>query len=499
LIDDGAAFHFNGVEVHRYNLPDGRLTSRNRAHRKIVDLEWSEPIEVPPNLLVAGENILAVQVHQNFTTSPDLYFAMQMEVTTSPFPDGLRLSEAMAHNLTAVDYGGAFPDWIELYNPTPQAWDLTDYALSDDPTKPDLYRFPAGAKVPPMGYWVVIAGTDVIGPNGPAAGFGLDRKGDTLVLSRLAEGEWEPVDILTFGPQLIDTSLARNPDEFSLWQPARPSPGEPNQPLALGSRSQIRINEWLANTSGKDWFELYNPGQAIVDLGRMWVSDNPDNPEKFQIPPHSFVGPEGFLLFYANGGGTPGDYANFKLSASGEVIALFQPDLAPVDFVHFGPQNPESSEGRLPDGGIDRFSFSGGGTPETTNATDQDLDGVPDIWEMAHDLNPVLAADAIDDSDGDGMDNGSEYLSGTDPNDSASRLHLVSDVLPMNQGRLLQLEFMAVAGRTYRLEYRDDLSSATWTPLLESRPQNATVPFRWQQLIDLDAKPIQFFRVVLAE
>jgi len=49
-------------------------------------------------------------------------------------------------------------------------------------------------------------------------------------------------------------------------------------------------------------------------------------------------------------------------------------------------------------------------------ATDTDMDGMPNIWETAHGLNPNDPKDAMYDPDGDGIPNYLEYLLGTDPN-----------------------------------------------------------------------------------
>jgi hypothetical protein len=47
--------------------------------------------------------------------------------------------------------------------------------------------------------------------------------------------------------------------------------------------------------------------------------------------------------------------------------------------------------------------------------TDTDRDGLPDVWELAHGLNPEDSFDGVTDADGDGMTALDEYLTGTDP------------------------------------------------------------------------------------
>lgn len=48
-----------------------------------------------------------------------------------------------------------------------------------------------------------------------------------------------------------------------------------------------------------------------------------------------------------------------------------------------------------------------------SSSTDSDNDGLPDVWEFQHGLNPNDAADASLDGDGDGLDNVEEYNAGT--------------------------------------------------------------------------------------
>jgi hypothetical protein len=53
--------------------------------------------------------------------------------------------------------------------------------------------------------------------------------------------------------------------------------------------------------------------------------------------------------------------------------------------------------------------------------TDDDNDGMPDTFELQHNLNPLDASDANSDPDGDGYSNLTEYTAGTDPRNPQSR------------------------------------------------------------------------------
>jgi hypothetical protein len=54
------------------------------------------------------------------------------------------INEVMSKNNSAIaDPNGAYSDWIELYNPNPQAWEADGYYLSDNPDRPNKWPMPA--------------------------------------------------------------------------------------------------------------------------------------------------------------------------------------------------------------------------------------------------------------------------------------------------------------------------------------------------------------------
>ncbi|MEN6429217.1 MAG: CotH kinase family protein, partial [Phycisphaerales bacterium] len=142
----------------------------------------------------------------------------------------------------------------------------------------------------------------------------------------------------------------------------------------LGAAGSVRadgpvvINEvmasnvtFLADPQGEfdDWIELYNTGNAPVDVGGLYLTDDDSEPRKWQIPADSpaltTIPAEGFLLIWADSDTEdPGLHADFGLSADGDEVALFASDGATLlDRVSFGPQLCDFSYGRDPDGGAD--------------------------------------------------------------------------------------------------------------------------------------------------
>jgi hypothetical protein len=84
----------------------------------------------------------------------------------------------------------------------------------------------------------------------------------------------------------------------------------------------------------------------------MYLTDDPANPTRWRIPAGTTVAAGGYVLIWADGDtGDDGLHANFKLSADGEAVALFDTDgVTQIDHVSFGPQRTDVSFGRYPDG-----------------------------------------------------------------------------------------------------------------------------------------------------
>ncbi|MEM9081643.1 MAG: hypothetical protein AAGC74_13235 [Verrucomicrobiota bacterium] len=65
--------------------------------------------------------------------------------------------------------------------------------------------------------------------------------------------------------------------------------------------------------------------------------------------------------------------------------------------------------------------------PAFASHADNDDDGMPNVWEITHSLNPNNPADATLDLDSDNLINRDEFLLGTDPNDADSDDDFVND------------------------------------------------------------------------
>jgi hypothetical protein len=81
LRDDGVSVYLNGTRVFRSNLAADAPYNAFAPAAASVDENWFYFQSVSPSLLVAGTNVLAVEVHQSAGNSSDLSFNLHLQAT----------------------------------------------------------------------------------------------------------------------------------------------------------------------------------------------------------------------------------------------------------------------------------------------------------------------------------------------------------------------------------------------------------------------------------
>ena len=125
---------------------------------------------------------------------------------------------------------------------------------------------------------------------------------------------------------------------------------------------------------------------------------------------------------------------------------------------------------------------------DTAPANDTDGDGLPDDYEGAFGLNPVAAADAEQDADGDGATNWQEYLAGTHPRWASSGLRFTAQYAGPCGGMVL--EWQAGGSGRWVLEGAASLNGP-WQPLTPALPALGR-PQRWVEAAPAERR---FFRL----
>ena len=150
-------------------------------------------------------------------------------LTACPTGGDLVINEFVASNATGhTDESGAYPDWVELYNPTSSSINLSGYAISDDLTLPERHLLDASLEIPAGGYQVFFADGDTA--DGPLhLPFRLSAGGEELLISHDMGDGYEVLDQVVFGEQQTDVATARMPDGTGEWvEGVTPTPGATN-------------------------------------------------------------------------------------------------------------------------------------------------------------------------------------------------------------------------------------------------------------------------------
>ena len=127
--NDGAAVYLNGVEVLRDNLPTARLSYNTLAVTKISGTGDATPLRavLSTQLLVAGTNVIAVELHQQSATSTDASFDLALSgLTPAPADVALylvnpgarqRFNTPASVTLNAEVLGdGSLPDKVKYFS-----------------------------------------------------------------------------------------------------------------------------------------------------------------------------------------------------------------------------------------------------------------------------------------------------------------------------------------------------------------------------------------------
>lgn len=261
--------------------------------------------------------------------------------------------------------------WVELYNPSLSAWDVSGLKVGIANSAGNAWTIPLGTQIPAHGYLALEC--NALAPASTSAGANLNTG---LALNSSSGGIFlfnasgQVLQQVQWGFQIPDRSIGLAANTWHLL--ASPTRGAENSsPATLGLPNNLSINEWLAlRTTGDDWFELYNRDALPVSLSGLYLTDDPSvtGVAKFQIAPLSYIAGQGWVKYDADEELLKGNHhLNFKLSDAGEYLQISANDgnFTPLDAVSFGQQTLDFSQGRILDGGTVQASLKP--TPGTKN------------------------------------------------------------------------------------------------------------------------------------
>lgn len=300
----------------------------------------------------------------------------EAEAASAPI-DGLRISELM----TGAD------GWVELKNISQEPIELSLFFLSDDPNDPSKWRLPEGelaaGALLTVSFNAEAPVSELIAPfkvsRTESAVFVFDSRG--VEKDRLEADPAMPagVSAVKIGGTVLYT--------------AYPTPNEENSSTTFETAewremditsAPLIINEVLADNKygikdsygdRSDWVELLNQSDNPVYLSYYYLSDDPNDPLKWQLPNVALL-PHEYVLIFLSGNETAGAeiHAPFSLSR-GESICLTALNGMFIDRIEIPLEiNPNVSIGRNSENQIRYYSAPTPQQPNTTYGSERSAD-----------------------------------------------------------------------------------------------------------------------------
>ena len=249
-VDDGFVVYVNGKEAGRFNMPSGEIRFESFSSSYADDTPLTGTLTLSSSLFKSGNNVIAVEIHNNKYASSDQYWAAELFTSLGSSSEGffsseavmnlpaytnmslvacftplsdeeiaaqginpIRINEVSAANSVFVNDYWKHNDWVELYNTTGSPIDVEGTYLSDNLAKPKKYQISKGGTqaettIPAHGYLVVWC--DKLEPVSQLhADFKLDGDGGDVILTA-ADESW--CDQITYTRHQGNESVGRYPD-----------------------------------------------------------------------------------------------------------------------------------------------------------------------------------------------------------------------------------------------------------------------------------------------
>ncbi len=344
LVDDGAIFYVNGNEVLRKRMPNGAANASTLASSAVVDAIVEQGNLITPSSLMAGKNVLAVEVHQVKVNDADMTFDASLLSSVVS-----KSQMESSFDLVLNEVAGAKDDdfWIELANRGTTTLDLTGYVITA--SNGGEYQLPP--QTLDQGALLQI----------DAAKLGFSATtGDKLFL--LTPDRTSVID----GVAIVDVPRGRPTDSMAFRYPQEATPGQPN---VFVNHDEIVIHEIMYNPPPEttpdgsrvkgslEWVELFNRSDKPVDMTGYQLVDAIE----YEFPAGTVVAPNSYLVVAndlkamqaaypslpASSGQLVGDFKG-GLANAGENLVLLDACGNPADTVHYYDDGRWPS---FPDGG----------------------------------------------------------------------------------------------------------------------------------------------------
>ncbi len=347
VIDDGAVIYLNGQEAYRLGMPAGTIEHSTFSSRSVDNAVVEGPFSIDPNLLVAGDNVIAVEVHQRADNSSDIVFGLSLDAVVTKTTGSAIMSLEPGQHLLLVSNQSAFES-----------------------------KYDAG--LPVAGQYTGFL--DNGGEN-----IKLEDKTNSTILDFSYSDNWYVItDGEGFSLTVIDPSnaLVETWGQKVAWRPSSAIDGTPgvDDQGSFVVDGAIVINEVLAHsdTISSDFIELHNTTDEVINIGGWFLSDSDSDLMKYEIPLGTSIDPNGYMVFYENThfgilSTDPGAHTPFALSENGETVYLSSGQDRQLtgysETEEFGASGPDVAFGRYEKStGAFNFVAMSSNTPGIANA-----------------------------------------------------------------------------------------------------------------------------------
>ncbi len=272
-------------------------------------------------------------------------------------------------------------DWVEIFNRTSQAVDVSGWRLS---TVKNNFSLKQNTVILPGDYLVICEDTLLFKSYHPAVNnicgnlfYELDNKSDKIslydhngnLIHSIRYSDSRPWPALADGRgATLELNESKEGNLVQDWHESFLLMGSSGAANTLPPDfSGLFINEVMASNTGiiaddfneyDDWFEIFNSSGSPINLGGLYLTDQISNYDKHQLPlnfPALTIIPAGgyYILWADNQIEQGAKHVAFKLNASGESLGIYQrrlDDYLLIDSLSFSIQSNRSTWGRYPDG-----------------------------------------------------------------------------------------------------------------------------------------------------
>ena len=262
MIDDGAVIYLNGQELTRIRMPDGSISNTTFALSPAVgDAQLEGPFDFTVHALQKGTNLVSAEVHQVNATSSDIVFGAKIDIIDTrsvtctpgtknatndafvPIIPKIWINEVMPNNSSTIpDNYAQYDPWIELVNLEHTPVNLSNFALSNDPTTPQKWIFPPNTYIPANGYLLIWADaqTNQTSGNNIHTNFRLNSTNCFVSLAMNYGNQWYVIDSLQIISIPKDNSFGSVPDGNPTRRQVITNP-TPNQVNKLDFETKLNL------------------------------------------------------------------------------------------------------------------------------------------------------------------------------------------------------------------------------------------------------------------